>query len=301
MKMPKVTLEQWLSLIAVVDEGSFARAAERLNKSQSAVSYAVARLDEQLPAPVLRQEGRRAVLTESGEVLYRRARQLLEHANDVEQTAKCLAEGWASELVLAVESVVPMEKVLQAQALFAKRAPQTRVMLLETTLSGTDEALYERQADMVLSTHIPTGFLSSQIGEVMMLPVARYDHALANSDYPLNDTDLRSSCQIVIRDSGQKRNQDKGWLEAEQRLTVSHFSTAIKALEQGLGFCFVPECFIQKQLKEGVLKHLNLSLQTQRKIPIYLVLPSGEHAGPAEAAFTECLQRAFANSNPVMK
>ena len=293
MKVPKITLEQWSSLVAVVEEGSFAKAAERLNKSQSAISYAIARLEEQLPMPALYQQGRRALLTELGEVLYRRAKQLLEHANDLEGVAKCFAEGWASELVLAVESIVPMDKVLQALVLFAEKAPQTRVVLLETTLSGTDEALYERQADMTLSAHIPTGFLSNQIGEVVMLPVASADHALVKHDGPLSEADLRGHRQIVVRDSGQKRNQDKGWLEAEQRLTVSHFSTAIQALEQGLGFCFVPESFIKLQLEQGVLKPLNLSLQAQRKVAVYLVLSSNDHVGPAVQALVDSLQGVF--------
>ena len=58
--IPKISLEQWAAFKAVVDEGSFAKAAEALNKSQSAVSYAIAKLEEQLPTPVLTQQGRRA-------------------------------------------------------------------------------------------------------------------------------------------------------------------------------------------------------------------------------------------------
>ncbi len=64
---PKITLEQWQTFRCVVDEGSFARAAEKLNKSQSSISYAIGQLNAQLPQPVLRVEGRRSVLTEAGE------------------------------------------------------------------------------------------------------------------------------------------------------------------------------------------------------------------------------------------
>ena len=63
MKSPRISLEQWAAFKAVVDEGSFARAAEALNKSQSSVSYAIAKLNEQLPSPVLELYGRIAVLT----------------------------------------------------------------------------------------------------------------------------------------------------------------------------------------------------------------------------------------------
>ena len=66
MKAPRVTLDQWRTLQAVVDHGGFAQAAEALHRSQSSVSYTVARMQEQLGAPLLRIDGRKAVLTEAG-------------------------------------------------------------------------------------------------------------------------------------------------------------------------------------------------------------------------------------------
>ena len=56
MKAPRVTLDQWRTLQAVVDHGGFAQAAEALHRSQSSVSYTVARMQEQLGAPLLRIE-----------------------------------------------------------------------------------------------------------------------------------------------------------------------------------------------------------------------------------------------------
>ena len=57
-KAPRVTLEQWRVLQAVVDHGGFAQAAEALHKSQSSISYTVAKLQEQLGFPLLAIEGR---------------------------------------------------------------------------------------------------------------------------------------------------------------------------------------------------------------------------------------------------
>jgi DNA-binding transcriptional LysR family regulator len=52
--IPRTTLEQWAVLAAVVDRGGFAQAANAIHRSQSAVSYAVARLQEELDVPLLR-------------------------------------------------------------------------------------------------------------------------------------------------------------------------------------------------------------------------------------------------------
>ena len=84
MKTPKISLEQWLAFKTVIDTGSYALAAEALNKSQSSVSYAIGRLNDQLPEPVLSLRGRKAELTEAGRVLYRHAEHLIEQAAQTE-------------------------------------------------------------------------------------------------------------------------------------------------------------------------------------------------------------------------
>ena len=68
----------------------FAQAAEATHRSQSSVSYTVARMQEQLGVPLLRIEGRKAVLTEAGEVLLRRSRQLVKQASQLEELARDL-------------------------------------------------------------------------------------------------------------------------------------------------------------------------------------------------------------------
>ncbi len=66
MSIPQTTLEQWAVLHTVMGTGSFAKAAESLNRSQSAVSYAVSQLQERLGTRLLQIEGRKAQLTDAG-------------------------------------------------------------------------------------------------------------------------------------------------------------------------------------------------------------------------------------------
>ena len=101
MAGPRVNLEHWAVLQAVVEQGGFAQAAAYLHRSQSAVSYAVARLQEQLGVPLLRLEGRRARLTEAGEALLRRAAQLLRDAEALEPPV-----GYSGELGNADEHIL---------------------------------------------------------------------------------------------------------------------------------------------------------------------------------------------------
>src|SRR5277367_4589432 len=98
--LAKSTLEQWAVLAAVVDNGGFAQAALALNRSQSAVSYAIARLQESLDLPLLTVEGRKSVLTPHGHTLLARARALLKETDTLEALARSLKQGWESELTL---------------------------------------------------------------------------------------------------------------------------------------------------------------------------------------------------------
>jgi len=293
MNLPKVTLEQWATFKAVVDEGSFAKAAERLNKSQSSVSYAIAKLEAQLPAPVLSLNGRKAVLTEQGKVLYRRAIELLNHAQDIEQTATCLSQGWESEIIIGLEAIVNPVGLFNAIAQFSKLTTHTRITLLESTLSGTMESLLERKANIVLSGQPPPGFLGHTINAVTMIPVAHTNHPLSRMKNEITDQDLKQHRQIVVRDSGTKRNQDAGWLGSEQRLTVTHFSLSVQALLHGLGYAFIPLHFAQPYINNGQLKKLQLHSGSERDIQMYLTLASPDSAGPATKAMQEILMKLY--------
>src|ERR1700709_2642962 len=94
LSLAKTTLEQWAVLAAVVDEGGFAQAALKLNRSQSAVSYALARLQDSLGIALLAVEGRKSVLTAPGRTLLGRARALLADAETLELLARSLQQGW---------------------------------------------------------------------------------------------------------------------------------------------------------------------------------------------------------------
>ena len=90
MQFPKTSLEQWRVLQAIVECGGFAQAATALNRSQSAISYTVARLQEQLGVALLAAEGRRMKLTPAGEALLRDARPLLDAVLGLERRARSL-------------------------------------------------------------------------------------------------------------------------------------------------------------------------------------------------------------------
>src|SRR6185295_10434807 len=76
MSVP-LDLDQLQSFCAIADCGSFTEAARRVNKTQSAVSMQIKRLEERLGHALLTRDGRSVKLTQHGEALYSRARKML--------------------------------------------------------------------------------------------------------------------------------------------------------------------------------------------------------------------------------
>lgn len=290
--LPKITLEQWAAFKAVVDEGSYANAAERLNKSQSTISYAIARLNELLPTPALEIQGRKATLTPAGQVLYRHASNLLDQAHATEQAAQYLAGGWESSLTLVTDGLTPMDKVLCALQAFSEISPLTRIKVLETALSGTDEALFNRDCQLAVVARVPPGFLGAPLMTVRMIAVAHPAHPLAKREV-ISETELKAHRQIVVRDTGTRREQDAGWLGSEQRWTMSHFATSVDTVKAGLGFAFVPDHRIKGLLASGELVQLPLESGAERFIPLCLIVTEPNHAGPATRKLEEVIKAAF--------
>lgn len=289
MKNPRVSLEQWLAFKTVVDCGSYAMAAQTLNKSQSSISYAIARLNEQLPQPVLILDGRKAVMTDAGQVLYRHAERLLNQASQAEAIASSLALGFESEVAIAVDVLVEVGSLVCAFEEFSQEFPHTRIRVLETSLSGTTEALLEKTADLVIGTKTPPGFQSRPLLQVKMLAVAAPGHPLVKNREDVSELELRSMRQVVLGDTGTFREQDSGWLQADQRWTVSHFSTSIKLLRSGLVFAFLPQNWIEEELAEGSLQRIPLAPSMDRLLQVHMMLADNQAAGPATKALYETI------------
>lgn len=289
--MSRVTLAQWRMLAAVVDHGGFARAAEVVHKSPSTLNHAVHKLEEQLGVQVLEPVGRQVRLTEAGALLLRRARQLIESAEALEDVAGRLAEGLEAEIVLAIDQICPPDALSRALEAFSSEYPHVRVQLHETVLNGGIEMLYDGSADLVVSGLAAQGFLGEVLASVRFVAVAHPEHPLHRLQRELDLRDLVQYRQLVVRDSAQRQSMDSGWLKAEQRWTLSHLNTSIDMLERGLGFAWVPETRIERALAEGRLKPLPLAAGGIREIPVQLIHRDRDRAGPATCAMAMALKR----------
>jgi len=292
---PRVTLEQWRTLVAVVDAGGYAQAAEALHKSQSAITYALQKLESQLSVKALEIHGRKAVLTPTGQLLYRRAKALIDEADGVERAAQALSAGWEAEIRLAAEILFPTWLLLHCLDLFGKESPHTRIELIESVLGGTGEALLQGQADVAIAPQIPPGFTGDHLMRLRVIPVASPDHPLHKLKRKLTLRDLRAHRHLVVRDSGSRRDSRAISVEVDQRWTVSNMSTSIQAARLGYGFSWFPEDKIRDELLAGTLKPLPMREGGERFGDLYLILADRDGAGPGTLRLAEIIRESVAS------
>lgn len=295
---PHISLEQWRALVAVVEAGGYAQAAERLFKSQSAVTYAVQKIEALLDVKAFEIAGRKAQLTPTGHMLYRRAVALLSEAAELERAAHKLSAGWEPEIGLAVEVLFPTDLLVDCLGLFGLESPHTRVELIESVLGGTPEALLKGQADLAITPRIPPGFLGRPLMRARILAVAHPAHPLHGLGRELGERDLRAHRHVVVRDTGENRDRRSVSIEVEQRWTVSHMATSIEAVCAGHGFAWLPEERIRSELDSGRLKALPLSEGGTRYVDMYLVLADPDFAGPGVCRLAQILEQELVRRCP---
>lgn len=291
MSIPRSTAEQWAVLSTVVELGSYAKAAAALHRSQPAVSYAIANLQESLGVKLLEIQGRRAVLTAHGDTLLKRARTVLREFETVERLAQVLKRGWESRLRLVVDAAFPRAHLMAIVSEAQARCADTQLQLEDAVLSGAEEAITEGTADVVVTTSVPNGVLGTWLMDVRLIAVANPRHALFGAGRELTGEDLEHHTQAVVRDSGRLHPRDSGWLGSNTRCTVTSVESSLALVRAGLAFAWLPEHVVAEPLRAGELRELPLNAGAIRKLPLYLVLVKPALAGPAAQVVMESFQR----------
>jgi len=276
---PRISLDQWRALTAVVEAGGYAQAAQALHKSQSSITYAVKQLESQLDVKAFAIQGRRAVLTPTGELLYRRARYLLDEASALELSARRLSAGWEAEIRLAVEVLFPTWLLLECLERFGRESPHTRIDVLESVMGDRTDTLTERHAELAIFPRVPSGFAGEVLMRVRFMLAAHPEHPLQHLGRKVTLRDLRAHRHLLVRETDPGRDSARS-MEIAQRWTFTQLATSIEAARAGYGFALLPEDRIRPELEAGTLKPLPMRDRADQFADLYLIFADREHAGP---------------------
>jgi len=265
------TLDEWEVLLAVVQLGGFAAAAEQLNRSQSTISYAVSRLQEQLGIRVFERKGRKAQLTEAGRMLLADAEPHLAGLQRLEQRARSLASGGESEIRLSVDSIFPNDRLFAALSTFTQRFPYVRPRLRQATFIAPDSEFSAHGAHLCVSGLMSREYFVKPILDIRMLAVARRGHPLHALKRQPSRVDLMQQVLVTIEGlaSGSKTGQPRN--AAQRFLAVGTIEAAIEAVRSGLAFGWLPIYRIQPHLVSGELVPLRMPSGGTRQVHLTVV------------------------------
>jgi DNA-binding transcriptional LysR family regulator len=265
------SLDEWEILQAVVQLGGFAAAAEQLNRSQSTISYAVARLQEKLGVKLFEMRGRKAHLTEIGRVLLADAEPHLAGFHQLEQRARSFALGGESEIRVSVDSIFPNERLFAALAEFSRQFPDVHTRLRQSTFLSADSEFSAHNAHLCISGLMSREYFIQPILEIRMLAVARQDHPLHLLKRPVSRIDMMQHTVAIIEGvgTGPSKRQPRG--AAQRFLPVGTIEAAIDAVRSGLCFGWLPVYRIQSNIDSGELLPLRVPSGGTRQVRLNLV------------------------------
>ena len=274
------TLDQWEVLEAVIQLGSFAAAAEKMNRSQSTISYAISRLQEQFQIPLLEIKGRRAQLTESGKALLADAGPLLKGFRALEQRATSVGSGGETEIRVSVDSLFPGQRLFGALADLRQSSPHVLVQLRQGVFLTPVQEFACFDADLCITGLHSRECFAKPVLDVRMLAVARADHPLHALGRQLSRADMVQSLAVVIEGSSTRPRKNQPHDTSQRLLTVDNVDGAIEAVHSGLCFGWLPVYRIASLLESEEFVPLRLPLGGERLVRLFLIYKEVDEQTP---------------------
>jgi len=281
----------------VVESGSFAKAAERLNLSTSAASRHVAELESHLQTRLLNRTTRRVSLTEGGRAYYERVVQLLADLGEAEQEASRAAVVPRGVIKLTTAVNFGVRHVAPAIAAFLAKHAEVK---FDVQLSDRIVDLVEEGFDLAI--RIGGGgsdnVVARKLGETRLVACASPEY-LARHGTPATPQDLaRHDCFTYEYASPRGQWRFRGRDGREETVRVSgpvhsnsgDLNAALAA--RGAGVAFEPDFIVADELRAGRLVEL-LPECAAASSPIYAVYPTRKHLSAKVRLFVEHLAERF--------
>lgn len=252
MEKTRTTLDQWITLQAVVDCGGFAQAAEVLHRTQSAISYTISKLEQTLEIEIFSLEKRRAVLTPKGEMLLALSRELTNKAILLETKAKLLNSKCNIKIKLVIDTLYHTDNLLDKVANFIKRHKDYDIDIIKQNISKSDVFALKDYDILITDQHVETLnpiFLETVESVIVTSP----DHILQSIEES-NLLDYLSKYTKVVLDLSLEDT-----VKSAQTISAASLETVIKLVENGTGYTWLPKNLIKNQLNNHSLKQLKIA------------------------------------------
>lgn len=285
---------------AVVEAGSFVRAADHLDMSKAAVSLQLAALESRLGVRLLHRTTRRLSLTEDGEVFYARSKELLANLDEAEAEISTRS----GQAVGLVRVSVPVSfGLLKLAPLWADFMAQHPRVSLDVTLSDRTVDLVEEGFDVAVRiARLPNSSLISRRLSSTRLLLCASPQYLARHGTPTTPDDLLQHSVIGYSlsalgdrwefesEAGQQHS-----VKITPRMSSNSGDTCCQVAIHHQGIVLQPQFLVQPYLDSGALVSL-LPQYCSSQLGIYAVYPSRKHVSPKVRLLVDYLVKQLADA-----
>jgi len=256
----KLDLDSIRVLATVVEYGSFAAAAKKLHRAQSAVSYQIRKLENGLNITIFDRSEYRAVLTAEGLAILNEGKRLLTQAENIEQLARQLSQEWEPSFEVVIDGILEISPIMNVIKSLIDEDIPTKISLTMEYLGGVQHRFEQKQADLMIvkEYQASTQLLSHPLSKVSCLLCVAQDHPLAK----ITQVDLNTLQQYIELSVHDSSDQELYTVEhmhfgGEKIFYLSDFKSKKEAMLQGIGFGWMPFYLVEKELQNGRLVEVN--------------------------------------------
>ena len=293
------TLTSMKVFAAVVDCGSFAAAADRLDISRAMASKYISHLEARLGTRLLQRTTRKLTLTETGSVYHERCAQILADITEAEEGAAHLSESPRGTLRLTVPVSFSLLHMGPMISEYLKRYPDVRL----------DVLLVDRHVDLIeegfdLAVRIGTLARSELVARRLgsdRIAIAAAPGYLARHGVPETPADLaRHNCltysYATLGDEWRMKDEAgaQHTVKVSGSLRASNGEMARLAALEGVGLIRQPLFLVGKDIRDGRLVEVLTDYRSD-ELGIYAVYPSRKHLSAKVRVFVELLAETFAS------
>lgn len=291
--MNDINLQELLCLNAVVEEGSFQAAADRLHRTHPTVFNAIKNLENRLGLCLLDRSGYRVSLTAEGRSFHLKTRQVLDHVAALQKHAQFLAAGEETELRVVIGDLCHLPDTLARLKRFFDDCPGTRLHLQFETLTGPVERLMDGDADLILH-HIDEADARMEfirLGKVKLIPVVAPGFLKFAIHDAITVEQMRDYVQCILRDTAtHTQHREYHLIPGAHSWTVSDQFMKKELILQGMGWGNMPYYLVQDELADGSLLSIRGRYFKESQLQLVAARRSDVMHGPVAARLWTYLQ-----------
>jgi len=299
--MPDLTppsLDHLRVFLTVVDEGSFNRAAKKLGRAISVVSYAIQQLEAQLDTRLFDREGStRPRLTEAGKALHAHACAVSDEVDSLLAKARSLRQGLEAELSIAIDVMVPGEALAKLLRDFQATFPSVPLRLHVEALGAVAALVLDRRATFGVAGPDILDLPELQrevLGAVELVPVAAPGHPLAAmTRIPAGEA--RKHLQLVLTDRSPLTAGRDFSVLSPHTWRLADMGAKHALLKEGIGWGSMPRHLVREELKAGALVELDLPERQSAEYALVALWRKDTPPGPAAHWVLDALRDRLAN------